>query len=133
MLNLIDIFKVCQNQRCKPVGDPNIVDGGCGECNQQGVNRSYHKAIANTVFNRIHAPPQIDAPPKFLDHIPEVKNPKSQVAIFSSELSAHECWICPSSSGIPKAARHHSDLDIIGPEYTHPSGYLGVHAGACVL
>ena len=35
-----------------------------------------------------------------------------------------------SSLGIPEAARHRSELDIITPEYTHPSGYLGVRAGA---
>ena len=37
-----------------------------------------------------------------------------------------------SSSGIPEATQHRSDLDIIRPEYTHPSGYLGVRAGACI-
>ena len=37
-----------------------------------------------------------------------------------------------SSSGIPEAACHRSDLDIIRPEYTRPSGYLGVLAGACI-
>ena len=37
-----------------------------------------------------------------------------------------------SSSGIPEAAQHHSDLDIIRPEYMRPSGYLGVRAGTCI-
>ena len=32
-----------------------------------------------TVFCRIHAPPQIDAPPKVLDHIPEVSSSKIYV------------------------------------------------------
>ena len=48
-----------------------------------------------------------------------------------SELSAHDHLICPfknetATSGIPEAARHHSDLDIIRPEYSWPSGFAGV-------
>ena len=34
--------------------------------------------------------------------------------------------------GIPEAARHRSDLDIIRPEYKRPSGLFGVCAGACI-
>ena len=37
-----------------------------------------------------------------------------------------------ASLGIPEAARHRSDLDIIRPEYTRPSGFFGVRAGACI-
>ena len=37
-----------------------------------------------------------------------------------------------ASSGIPEADQHRSDLDIIRPEYTRPSGFFGVHAGACI-
>ena len=32
--------------------------------------------IGHTVFCRIHAPPQTDAPPKFLDHLNEVNSSK---------------------------------------------------------
>ena len=68
-----------------------------------------------------------------------------QNQIDFSEFSVHERLICPHkkqnckfgdlenvSSGIPVATRYRSDLDIIRPEYTHPSGYFGVRAGACI-
>ena len=44
-----------------------------------------------TVFYRIHAPPQIDAPPppKFLDHIPEVSSPKIYMTtLFNDRFNA---------------------------------------------
>ena len=37
-----------------------------------------------------------------------------------------------ASSGTSEAVRHRSGLDIIRPEYTHPSGFFGVRAGACI-
>ena len=39
-----------------------------------------------------------------------------------------------ASLGIPTAALHRSDLDLIIPEYMRPSGFFGIriHAGACI-
>ena len=38
-----------------------------------------------TVFYRIHEPPQIDAPPNLLDHVPEVSRPDLRVnAVYRS-------------------------------------------------
>ena len=67
-----------------------------------------------------------------------VTGPKSQVAILFQRVEYACTRDFPAiknetaSSGIPEAARHHSDLDLIIPEYTHPSGFFGVPAGACI-
>ena len=45
--------------------------------------------ITHTVFCRIHAPPQIDAPPKFLDHVREVSSSKIYMTtLFNDWLNA---------------------------------------------
>ena len=49
-------------------------------CNVRFANEV--KTLLYTVFYRIHAPPQIDAPPtKFLDHVPEVSRPDLRVPV----------------------------------------------------
>ena len=43
----------------------------------------------NTVFCQINVPPQIDAPPKFLDHVPEVSSSKIYMTTqFNDRLNA---------------------------------------------
>ena len=37
-----------------------------------------------------------------------------------------------ASLGIPEAAQHHFDLDLIIPEYKGPFGFFVVRAGACI-
>ena len=47
-----------------------------------------HKVNRNTVFIRIHAPPQIDAPPKFFDHAPESVSQSYLSTLFNNLLNA---------------------------------------------
>ena len=45
--------------------------------------------VSYTVFYRIHAPPQIDAPPKFFDHVPEDSSSKIyRTTLFNDRFNA---------------------------------------------
>ena len=51
--------------------------------------RDIKKSVRHTVFYRIHTPPQIDAYPKFSDHVPEDSSPKIYMTtLFNDRLNA---------------------------------------------
>ena len=47
-----------------------------------------------TVFCRIHAPPQKDAPPKFLDNVPEVSSSKIYMTTLFNDWLNTVLTIC---------------------------------------